>query len=160
MLRRKQEIVENRSHRNRTVSVFLAVALFCCLTGASAAPTINVWYGLNQSFGQIGNPQNQINIFGNVFDGNGISSLTYTLNGASPITLSRGPDTRRLLSAGDFNIDINTSSLISGANTVVISATNTLSQLTTANVTVTYATNQQWPITYAIDWSAGSTAQN
>ncbi|MEO8169038.1 MAG: hypothetical protein ABI623_12375, partial [bacterium] len=90
-----------------------------------AAPTITLWNGLNQSYGQTGNPQTAINILGNVTDSSGIQSLSYTLNGGSSVNLSRGPDTRRLLKPGDFNIDIYTSALNSGSNTILITATNT-----------------------------------
>ncbi len=45
---------------------------------ATDAPAINVWYGLNQTFGQLGTPQQWINILGSV---TGATSLTYSLNG-------------------------------------------------------------------------------
>lgn len=130
------------------------------LGNSFAAPTITVWYGLNQSFGQIGNPQTAVNILGNVTDANGIQSLNYRLNGGSPITLSRGPDTRRLLKAGDFNIDIYTSALNNGSNSVLITATNTLSQVSIQTVTVNYTAGQTWPTTYSIDWAIAGTIQS
>ncbi len=125
-----------------------------------AQPTISVWHGLNQSFGQRGNPQTAINILGNVTDPNGIQSLNYTLNGGSPINLSRGPDTRRLRRTGDFNIDIYTSALNSGSNSVLITATNDSSQISTQTVTVNYTAGQIWPTTYSIDWATAGTIQN
>ena len=119
-----------------------------------------MWNGLNQSFGQRGNPQTAINILGNVTDPNGIQSLNYTLNGGSPINLRRGPDTRRLLKAGDFNIDIYTSALNNGTNTVLITATNTLSQVSINTVVLNYTAGQIWPTTYSIDWSTAGTIQS
>ena len=45
-------------------------------------PFIDIWYGSDQSFGAIGQPQTWINILGNVSDDDDdISSLTYSLNG-------------------------------------------------------------------------------
>jgi len=138
---------------------FFAVWLLVMLAkvGAVAAPTITLWYGNTPSFGQLGNPQNAINILGNVSDPNGIQSLSYTLNGGSSIALSRGPDSRRLLQAGDFNIDINTSSLNSGANTIVITATSNGSQTSNTTVTVNYTPAVRWQQNYSIKWnSAGA----
>ena len=142
------------------MAAFNALFTVAVATMAAAAPTINVWYGNNQSFGQIGNPQTAINILGNVSDSNGVSSLSYTLNGGTPVNLSRGPDSRRLLSPGDFNIDINTSSLNNGSNTVVITATNSLNETSTATVTVQYSAGNIWPANYSINWSAGSSIQS
>ncbi len=139
----------------------IAVVLLLAIgTVAYAAPTITVWYGLSQSFGQIGNPQAAINVLGNVTDPNGMMSLEYRLNGGSPVTLSMGPDSRRLLKTGDFNIDINTSSLINGNNSVLITATNNLSQISTSTVTVNYMAGQTWPTTYSINWNTAGTIHN
>lgn len=138
-----------------------SIFLICAASVALAAgPTITVWYGLNQSFGQLGNPQTAINILGNVSDPNGIQSLSYTLNGGSPRTLSSGPDTRRLLQPGDFNIDINTDDLNNGSNTVLITATNTLNETTTQTVTVQYTAGNIWPGSYTVDWSSASSIQS
>jgi hypothetical protein len=127
---------------------------------AIASPTITLWHGNTQSFGQLGNPQYAINILGNVADPNGIQSLTYTLNGGSPVALSRGPDSRRLLKPGDFNIDINTADLNSGANTIVITATNNASQTSSATVTVNYTPGVTWQHNYSITWSTAGTVTN
>lgn len=135
------------------LAVFLSVA-------TSAAPTITLWYGNTQSFGQLGNPQFAINILGNVSDPHGIQSFSYTLNGGSPVALSRGPDSRRLLQAGDFNIDINTSSLNSGANTIVITATNNASQTSNTTVTVNYTPGITWQQNYSINWSSAGAITN
>ncbi|GAB4246047.1 MAG: hypothetical protein Kow0049_35870 [Stanieria sp.] len=67
---------------------------------------IDLWYGNNQKFGNLGIPQTWVNILGNVFDPDGISSLTYSLNGNSIVPLSIGSDGRRLDNTGDFNVDL------------------------------------------------------
>ncbi len=146
----------------RLLRLVLVTGLTVCAASLAPAsgPTITVWYGLNQSFGQLGNPQTAVNILGNVSDPNGVQSLSYTLNGGSSVALSRGPDTRRLLNPGDFNIDINTENLINGSNTVVITATNTLNQTSTQTVTVQYTAGNIWPGNYAIDWSTASSLQS
>ena len=122
--------------------------------GFNEDTAIDVWYGLNQTFGGIGQPQELINILGNVSDPDGILSLSYTLNGGSATSLSIGPDSYRLESTGDFNIEIAFDDLSVGSNTVVISATDTLSAMTTETVTVEFEDWNTWPLPYTVDWSA------
>jgi hypothetical protein len=57
---------------------------------SAGAPKIILWYGTELSFGLPGNPQNWLNILGNVSSPE-ITSLTYSLNGASPVALALGP---------------------------------------------------------------------
>ena len=127
------------------------------LAVAPTLPVINVWYGHNQRFGQLGIPQQAINILGNVSSPHGIASLTYSLNGGPSVALSRGPDTRRLRSRGDFNADINYSSLIDGMNQVVIAATDSLGPTKKDTVIVQYTSGHVWPLPYSIDWSSTDT---
>ena len=116
------------------------------------SPVIDVWYGNEQAFGLQGNPQKWINILGSVSSENGILSLTYSLNGGAAVPLSIGPDGKRLANSGDFNIDIDRKNLSVGANTIVISATDSLFAATVHTVTVNYFHKQSWPLPYSIDW--------
>ena len=105
-------------------------------------------------FGHVGNPQVWANILGNVSDADGISSLTYSLNGGPDNTLTVGPDPYRLQLAGDFNIDILRADLSEGTNQVVITAMdngNPPSQ-SQKTVTVEYTSNGQAPLPYSINW--------
>jgi len=120
----------------------------------SSDPSIDVWYTLEQRFGHIGNPQRWVNILGNASDPQGISSLTYSLNGESPLDLTVGPDGWRLAEEGDFNIELDYSDLLSGPNEVVIVATDNLTNTTTVTVAVEYENGNVWPRPYAIDWSS------
>jgi hypothetical protein len=52
---------------------------------------IDVWYGEEQTFGSLGNPQEWVNIMGNVSDSDGIASLSYSLNGGAAIPSICGP---------------------------------------------------------------------
>ena len=79
-------------------------ATFTAVSSGSP-PVISVWYGDTQTFGQNGQPQNPINIFGNVNAPGGLASLTYSINGGSARALNVGPDNRRLVDPGDFNAD-------------------------------------------------------
>lgn len=122
---------------------------------APAAPVINVWYGTTQNFGQVGTPQEWINILGNV---TGATSLSYTLNNGPDKALSIGPDGRRLQNAGDFNIELHYTDLNDGANTVLIKAGDGATQ-TTQTVTVNYDAGNEWPLPYTADWSTMASPQ-
>jgi regulation of enolase protein 1 (concanavalin A-like superfamily) len=117
-------------------------------------PNITVWYGDNQTFGNKGNPQQFANIMGNVADINGINSLSYKLNGGISNTLNIGPDGKRLLSNGDFNIEIDIADLNDGVNTIEITAEDALSAIATKSVTLNYQSGNIWPLPYTIDYSA------
>ncbi len=118
----------------------------------TVGPTINIWYGDQQSYGQMGQPQRWANILGNVSDPDGVVALRYTLNGGSSTDLSIGPDGRRLANVGDFNVDLLVADLAVGNNTVVITATDSQSHQTVRTVTFTHqpTTLQR---TYSMDWS-------
>lgn len=117
---------------------------------APAAPAITVWYGNTQNYGQLGTPQEWINILGSV---TGATSLSYTLNNGPENDLSIGPDGRRLQNAGDFNIELSHTELNDGANTVLIKASDGATQDTEV-VTVNYDAGNEWPLPYTVNWGA------
>ncbi|MCA9950673.1 MAG: hypothetical protein KDE48_13570, partial [Anaerolineales bacterium] len=127
---------------------------------APTQPTINVWYGDSQNFGQIGNPQKWINILGSVSGPNDIDTLTYTLNGGVAKNLAMGPDEYRLADEGDFNIELNINDLIDGNNALVITAVDTAAEETTKNVTVNYSAGNTWPEDYTANWSSSPPVQS
>ncbi len=120
---------------------------------------IDLWYGSNQSFGNGGAPQRQVNVLGNAHDPDGIASLSFTLNGGQQRSLSIGPDNRRLENTGDFNIEIDRSQLVNGTNTIVIRAVDRLGNLTLTTVTVSYTSSKTAPMPLTIDWSSFSSIQ-
>jgi len=123
-------------------------------------PQIDVWYGLDQTFGTIGLPQPWANVLGNVSDPDGIAALSYTLNGGTPLSLTVGPDGRRLQNAGDFNVDLALADLDAGANTVEITATDGASNVSVRTVIVNYDTGNVWPLPYSIDWETDAGIQD
>ncbi len=127
-----------------------------------SAPKIDVWYGPNQEFGQIGKPQTWVNILGNVSDPDGVSSLTYSLNGGVEIPLTIGRDKNRLDKPGDFNIDIAYADLDGSPNDdlVSITATDELGNISTKTVTIAYESGSIWPDQYSVDWSSVTDIQN
>lgn len=128
--------------------------------GITTPSVIDIWYGDNQRFGQHGNPQQWINILGNVSDPNGISSLKYSLNNGHELPLTIGPDGLRLQSTGDFNIEIAYTDLICGINQVEITAINNLNDTTVKTVSVEYTCGNTWPKTYSTDWSTVTNIQD
>ena len=140
--------------------ILLLAAWFFMLVWACTPPieqgkkplSIDIWYGPEQHFGQVGIPQRWINILGNVSAAKGLQSLTYTLNGDEAIAMSVGEDGRRLAHAGDFNIDIDTARLVAGKNTIHIAATDSSGNAITEEVAVHYETANTWPLPYTIDW--------
>ena len=139
-------VANDTTENSAVVTVMLTVA-------SADNGVIDVWFGTNQQFGNVGQPQMWANIPGNVSDPDGVASLSYTLNGGSATTLSVGPVDGRLLAAGDFNIDLERALLNSGSNQVEITLIDTLGSQTTTTVNVTYDAGTVWPDTYQVDWS-------
>lgn len=121
-------------------------------------PVINVWYSSALNFGQIGNPQTQVNILGNVSDPGGVvQSLNYRLNGGAAMPLTIGPDGLRLVNKGDFDAAINISSLLNGQNTMVLTAKNSSGgAVATKTVTFSYAAGRTWPLPYTTNWAGAA----
>ena len=133
---------------------------FTTQSQSSGAPSISIWYGNEQDFGSIGNPQRWVNILGNVSDPDGISWLKYSLNGGSEVSLSMGPSNYRLNKPGDFNVEIATSVLIDGENQIVIRAADGLGNEAVETVVLNYVRGRVWPETYSVDWGTVATIQD
>jgi List-Bact-rpt repeat protein len=123
-----------------------------------AAPVINVWGGLDQRF-ELGVPQRWVNIRGNVTDSDGITALTYTLNGADAQPLRFGPDERRLQDPGDFNVELDTQALPRGRSEITINATDTLGNIAEIVVTIDFV-DAEWPLPYRTDWAAAGSVED
>lgn len=131
------------------------------VTGAAqtAGPTINVWYGDTQTFGNLGDATREINILGNVSGSDPISSLTYKLNGVPKGALSIGQDTQRLADAGDFNVEIPLQDLVDGNNTLVLTAIDSVGAQAIKTVTIVYSANNVWPLPFTANWNGSSSIQ-
>ena len=90
---------------------------------SAEAVTIDVWYGGAQKFGKKGNPQQWVNILGNLSPADNLQEggLSYVLNG-KPERMLSFKGNRRLSNLGDFNIDLDRAELKGGTNTITIKA--------------------------------------
>jgi len=128
----------------------------------SSGPTIDVWYGTDQYFGDPGVPARQIYILGNVSDSDGVASLEYSLNGSDFLPLSIGPypaapnGPRLLYKPGDFAVELFDGQLKEGANTLVIRAKDRLNNQSQETVRVHYKHGEQWPLPITTTWTSNS----
>ena len=133
-------------------------------TSVSNGPVIDLWQGQVQTFGQGGRSQNWVNILGEVNDVDGVTSLTYSLNGGSNIPLNFSPNGLRLANEGDFNVDIAYSDLDGSAvdDFVTITAVDGEGDISTETVTVKYETPPASVETenYSINWASVTDIQN
>lgn len=137
------------------ISAALAIWSFTCgvlHADNNAGPDIDVWRGTTQRFGDLGIPQRCVNLLGTVSDPDGLASLNYKLNGGAAQNLSIGPDTRRLARPGDFNAELDVTNLVTGNNSVVITAQDQLGYVSTTTVTLHFGNQSPWPLPYSIDW--------
>ena len=124
-------------------------------TTTTGGPSVDIWYGDSQSFGALGNPQRWVNVLGRVSDPDGLSVLTFSLNGGAPQDLSVGPF-RRLAEPGDFNVEIDYQDLSPGSNTIQVRAVDGLGFETVKTVTVDYTDGTEWPIPTQVRWSTAN----
>jgi hypothetical protein len=89
------------------------------LTAAADSNRIEVWHGVEQRVGHLGDAQDDFNLMGRVRQPDQLVALQYGVNDAVPVELNvRGY--RRLAADGHFNADIPIESLAPGANTVTL----------------------------------------
>ena len=133
-------------------SIFLLLG--CRETNISSPEaTISVWYGTEQYFGNVGHPQAQINILGNIqADSTGITAY-YRLNDSQEKhVLTLGSDLHRLAAQGDFNIEIYRDVLKEGKNTVNLYVARDKEVLTSKEISIHYNPKTEWPLPYSINW--------
>lgn len=92
---------------------YTLLCIFLFISAVANSETVNrdrspiqIWYGVEQEFGQNGLAQNWINILGTVWKHQSNDKLSYQLDGGVFIPLTVGKTKRRLVRTGDFNIDI------------------------------------------------------
>ena len=136
-------------------SITTGDSTFTTAAASANGPTIEVWYGESQTFGALGEAQQWVNVLGQVYDPDGLSVLTYSLNGGPAQSLSVGPF-RRLAEPGDFNVELDFQELSPGLNTVAIRSVDGLGYETIKTVDVTYSAGNVWPSSFVADWSSAA----
>lgn len=121
---------------------------------------INIWYSEDKVFGQLGQPQPWLNIFGNVTSPNDIIFMGYAVNGSSQLPIDYRLENFRLANDGDFNIELPTRDLKTGLNYVRIYAKDFLGNEITQTIPVDYNGETVWPHSYSIDWSGVTELQD
>jgi len=119
-------------------------------------PVLTIFNGGPLRFGTVGLAQPDVNVLGRVSPAGTITSLTYRVNGGSPVAMGIGPDTRRLANPGDFNVAVPSAALVAGANTITLRAVDIYGRITTQNVTVSLTTGRAWPIPYTTNWATAT----
>jgi hypothetical protein len=116
---------------------------------------IEVWYGPRQVFGARGSPQRWVNVLGRIHAPEGIAAAGYRLNGGAPSRLRLGPDGRRLLGPGDFNVEVDPADLRPGSNVVRVDALSRAGLRASADVEVVYDPGRRGSLPATVDWAPG-----
>jgi regulation of enolase protein 1 (concanavalin A-like superfamily) len=125
-------------------------------------PEIAVWYTDDDGamhFGRLGNPQRFLNFMGNIVDEDGLEELYYTVDGGDPQPFRLGQD-RRLVKFGDFNIEVDRTTLNPGTHELTITAVDVFGTETEQVVPFTYSDANAWPLPYEIDWASVTAIQD
>ena len=142
------------------ISIFFTVLSCTPTQNNQASLSIDIWYGKQQQFGNIGLTQKWINILGNVHADQGVEKLTCKLNNAVTKELTVGSDLHRLAGTGDFNIDIEVSLFNEGINQLEIFALDSSGHSITETVEVEVHKGNTWPLPYSIHWSETENIQD
>ena len=121
-------------------------------TTEPGAPEIVIWGGQEVSF-DLGSSQRWLNIVGNVSDEDGVTSLQYQLNDGPVLPASLGPNERRLVRPGDFNIDLPRAAFRVGRNVVLIEATDSNGLETSAAIVVETLDQPAPELPVRVDWN-------
>lgn len=114
---------------------------------------IQVWYGKEQRFGHLGEPQRWINVLGNISPKAEVVEANYTINGKAGKTLTLGGDLHRLAEAGDFNIELSWSEVEEGENILIITAKKSIGVLISKKVRLFVEKGKKWPLPYSVDFT-------
>jgi hypothetical protein len=132
-----------------------------CSFGPENEIEVDIWYGEEQRFGDLGNPQRQINILGNIQNLNDGCRVYYTLNGrGEEVDITLGSDLHRLAMKGDFNLDIDRRELRDGQNYIDLQIEQDGKKLLSRIINLNYSSVNSWPLPYVVDWNQAGELQN
>lgn len=128
--------------------------LACCiLPYLLVGQEINFWYGPEQKFGHLGEPQRWINVLGNISEAARLDSATFSLNGGAEQKLSLGSDLHRLAMPGDFNVELDWNAVRAGNNQVQVTAYSQDGKTISETVRLDVVRGKTWPLPYYLDFT-------
>jgi hypothetical protein len=136
-------------------SCFILLFAFSCQFNNNTSTNetvVHVWYGLNQTFGEPGNAQGQINILGNISCATNCKAWFLLNKDTTKHYLTLGSDLHRLAIQGDFNIEIEREALKEGTNNVQLLVAIDGKILAKEEINVHYK-NNKWPLPYQVNWA-------
>ncbi len=135
----------------------IAALIESAVAGEPEAPspdrTIRVWYGPEQRFGHLGEPQRWVNVLGNVGGAGSLETLECELNEQGVRSLSVGTDLHRLAAAGDFNVELGWDELRPGPNRLRLLARWRDGATASTVVRLDVERGRTWPLPYHVDLS-------
>ena len=137
------------------VGSYQAFGLF---SASANSGRIEVWHGLEQRVGHLGDAQDDFNLQGQIPEIEDLFSLQYSLNGGIPVQMNTQAF-RRLAADGHFNADIPISDLRPGENEVMLRARFNNDDVARQVVTVTRETGE-YSLPVEVDWSEVADAQD
>jgi hypothetical protein len=124
-----------------------------------AMEVIDIWYGPRQTFGLFGCPQRWVNILGR-YRGPRPAVMVFSLNSGAERPLSLGPDRRRLVGLGDFNVELDFDELLDGDNDLRISARSQGGEEYSASVIVVKCLGKVPSLPFTITWDEPGPSRN
>ncbi|MHC5002478.1 MAG: hypothetical protein ACYTJ0_05085 [Planctomycetota bacterium] len=131
-----------------------------CATVPPNVLAVRFWHDDAVGFGELGRPQRQVNVLGNVLAAHGLESLSWSVAGGPELPLSYGPYQRRLAREGDFNIELFYDEMPVGSTEVSVRAVDALGHEVIETITVEIHPQATWPLPYSIDWSSVSDVEH
>lgn len=126
----------------------------------TSGKSIEVWYGQQQRFGHLGEPQRWINVLGRVTPSHQLLAATIRVNDGESRPLAIGSDSHRLADAGDFNAELGWDELRIGKNHLIVKATWRDGRSEQSDVEIGVARNERWPLPYYVDFRKTTNLQD
>jgi hypothetical protein len=153
-------LLETSPAEHRAISALVTAAVAGEPEGPDPDRTIRVWYGPEQRFGHLGEPQRWVNVLGNVGGAGSLETLAFELNDQEVRPLSVGTDLHRLAVAGDFNVELGWDELRPGPNRLRILARWNDGATASTIIRLVVERGLAWPLPYRVDLSRVRDLQN
>ncbi|MEM9608797.1 MAG: LamG-like jellyroll fold domain-containing protein [Actinomycetota bacterium] len=124
------------------------------LTGADGDGSIEVWHGTQGTFGGLGSVQPQLNVIGVASDPDGVREVRYAIPGAEDeIVAGNGPNARRLVTPGSFNLEI-PESTVGSASAITVTVVDDTGDTTSIRVPLSDVDVSAAALPLSVDWAS------